>query len=223
MKRKRILYLAILAIVAVATAMWLARWNRLDTALSASGGLPMWCVIANVPHFLQNDERWANDKIGATDETLAEVGCAVTSAAMVLANYGIETDPAILNRFLTKHPQGYTAQGWLYWETAAEFDASRTAGLLPHYEDAPSFRLIDTNLMRGNPVIVRVRMPSGTTHFVVVVGKRAFDYLALDPLVSEGVIPLKALDSPIEALRFYSTFSLAQPRSQVLHYQVHQK
>jgi len=204
MKRKLFLYLNILAaIVGVAALVWLPYWDRLDTALSPSGGLPMWCMIADVPHFLQNDERWANDKIGGTDETLAEVGCAVTSAAMVLTHRGIEADPAVLNRFLSKHPKGYTPQGWIYWEIAAEFDALRTDQLLPHYEDAPSFRLIDTNLMRGNPVIVRVRMPSGTTHFVVIVGKRGFDYLVLDPLVPEGVIPLKVLNAPIEALRFY--------------------
>ena len=133
------------------------------------------------------------------------VGCAVASAAMVLASYGIDTDPGRLNRFLTLLDGGYTPQGWVYWEKAAEIDSALTAGLLPHYEDKPSHFLIDWNLLRGNPVIVRLRYPNGVTHFLVICGKRGFDYLVRDPGSEgvRGVYPLKDFGSPIEALRFY--------------------
>ncbi len=40
---------------------------------------------------------------------------------------------------------------------------------------------MDDNILAGNPVIVRLRLPSGRTHFVVVVGKQGWDYLVQDP------------------------------------------
>jgi hypothetical protein len=65
--------------------------------------------------------------------------------------------------------------------------------------------LIDSNLLRGNPVIVRLHLPNGVTHFVVVVGKVGFDYLIQDPASGGigGVYPLRKLAPEIEALRFY--------------------
>jgi hypothetical protein len=65
--------------------------------------------------------------------------------------------------------------------------------------------VIASNLSRGNPVIVRVRLPSGITHFVVVAGKDGFDYLIADPGAdsAKGLYPLRELGSDIEALRFY--------------------
>ncbi len=72
------------------------------------------------------------------------------------------------------------------------------------YEDLPSYALIDKNLLAGNPVIVRLTLKNGTTHFVVVVGKSGWDYLVVDPARSPswGVYPLKDLTDRIEALRF---------------------
>jgi hypothetical protein len=48
---------------------------------------------------------------------MAEAGCAVCSAAMVLAFYGQDIDPGRLNAFLSDNG-GYTPEGWLYWEKA---------------------------------------------------------------------------------------------------------
>ena len=58
---------------------------------------------------------------------------------------------------------------------------------------------------RGNPVIVRVRLASVLTHFVVIAGKDGFDYLVRDPGAgsAKGLYPLCELGSNIEALRFY--------------------
>ncbi len=154
-----------------------------------------------VPSFRQGDERWRGDLLGPTENTLGAEGCAVASAAMVLASYGIDTDPQRLNEYLKTH-DGYTPQGWLYWEKAAEIGG----GHVRHaYEDLPSYELIDRNLARGNPVIVRLRMPSGITHFVVIAGKDGFDYLTRDPGAgaARGLYPLRDFGSQIEALRFY--------------------
>ncbi|MEI6277912.1 MAG: hypothetical protein WCQ16_00855 [Verrucomicrobiae bacterium] len=199
---KRVLFLLLLAAFG-ASAYWIAGWME-KRPLPPSGGLyiPGEILIPG-PHFLQADPRWGENLLGPTKDPLASVGCAVASAAMVLAGYGVETDPGKLNAFLRSLPGGYTPQGWLYWEKAAE--AAPGFALLPHYEDAPSYCLMDENLLRGNPVIVRLRYPSGTTHFMVVGGKRGFDYLVRDPGPGgqRGVYPLRDFGGPIEALRFY--------------------
>ncbi len=186
-------------------AWWAAEWMALRP-LAPSGGLYIpGRIEVPGPHFLQFDARWAGEKLGPTEDSMGSVGCAVTSAAMVLAGYGAETDPGRLNAYLTSTPGGYTPQGWLYWEKAAEIAPGLTPDLLPHYEDRPSYFLIDSNLLRGNPVIIRLRYASGITHFMVVCGKEGFDYLVRDPGLGgqRGVYPLRDFGGPIEALRFY--------------------
>ena len=171
--------------------------------ISSSGGRYfVHRVEIPVPVFTQNDPRWTFQLLGPTFETLGQSGCAVTSAAMVLAAYGVDTDPDRLNQYLATHA-GYTEQGWLYWEKAAEiapYDQVEKA-----YEDLPSYALIDENLLSGNPVIIRLTLPNGRTHFVVVVGKDGWDYLIQDPARNPayGVYPLKKLTSRIEALRYF--------------------
>ena len=155
-----------------------------------------------VPSFRQGDDRWRDDLLGPTQNTLGAEGCAVASAAMVLSSYGIDTDPQRLNEFL-KGNGGYTPQGWIYWEKAAELSNGHVQKA---YEDLPSYSLIDSNLDRRNPVIVRLRLPSGITHFVVIAGKDGFDYLTRDPGAgaAKGLYPLREFGSKIEALRFYA-------------------
>lgn len=185
----------------LAAGLWAWRWTA-HRPVAASGGLyfPMRKVI-EVPLFRQGDPRWARDLLGPTPGTLGAEGCAVASAAMVLASYGYDTDPGRLNTFL-KQNGGFTPQGWLYWEKAAEISGTAVRHA---YEDLPSYHLIDSNLLRGNPVIVRLRYPSGITHFMVIAGKDGLDYLVRDPGSggAKGLYPLREFGGPIEALRFY--------------------
>ena len=177
-------------------------WGWPQAGLPSQGGIywPGHLEIA-VPSFAQGDPRWALDPLGSTEDTLGAKGCAVTSAAMVLASYGIATDPGLLNRFLIDH-DGFTPEGWLYWEKAAEFVPGRCEKA---YEDDPSYARIDANLLCGNPVIVRIRFPSGMTHFVVIAGKDGFQYLIRDPGAgaSRGLYPLSEIAPRIEALRYF--------------------
>lgn len=207
MTARRILSLVLLfLLVFVAwTGWWLTDWLS-RRPIDPSGGLyfPSRYVLS-VPQFLQEDPRWGQDQLASTPSTVGGEGCAVSSAAMVLASYGVDVDPGRLNKFLTQLPGGYTPEGWIYWEKAAEFAPDFAAKLLPHYEDKPSYFLIDWNLIEGNPVIIRLRYPSGVTHFVVICGKDGYDYLIRDPGRGgvKGVYPLKDFGGPIEALRFY--------------------
>ena len=198
-----ILFIVLSAFVAV--ALWMRDWMS-KRPLPMSGGLyfPVAVEIPG-PHFLQGNSRWGGDLLAQTSDSLADVGCAVASAAMVLASRGFDTDPGRLNAFLQKTEGGYTPEGWIYWEKAAEADRERVGTLLPHYEDAPSHFLIDWNLLRGNPVIARVRYPSGITHSMVICGKRGFEYIVRDPGEGgrAGLTLLSEFPPPVEALRFY--------------------
>lgn len=154
-----------------------------------------------VPQLFQSDEKWSGDYLAATDGTIGEDGCAITSIAMIFQFYGIDTDPQRLNWFLDSNG-GYTPEGWVYWEKAALLAPDRVKHI---YENLPSYYLIDSNLERGNPVIVKLRLRSGVTHFVVIAGKDGWDYLIRDPSINgmRGIYPLKDLGSDILGLRYY--------------------
>ena len=180
---------------------WQQDWNRLGP-LEPSGGLFFQPRLElKVPIFRQADDRWGKDHLGNTPSSLAAEGCAVASVAMVLASYGADIDPGRLNKLVTD-ADGYEGAGWLKWETAAEVTGNIARKV---YEDDPSYRLIDENLRRGNPVIVRLRTEGGITHFVVIAGKEGYDYLVRDPGAgaAKGLYPLKEFGSKIEKLRFY--------------------
>lgn len=212
LRRRAVMMAGSLLLVAATAAgiAWMVRdyrqkkvWAQLQKKLPPSGGRFLSRRLAiEVPTFRQSDARWADDRLGPSADTLASAGCAVSSAAMVLASYGIDTDPQRLNDFLTAR-NGYTPEGWIRWEVAAEMAPEKVSFA---YENDASFRLIDDNLLEGNPVIVRLRYPDGgTTHFVVICGKQGYDYLVRDPgaRAGRGVYPLREFGSDIEALRFY--------------------
>jgi hypothetical protein len=193
--------LAVVVTASIAGLRFWSSWNE-PGRIEPSGGLYfLKRVELPVPSFRQADPRWRDEPLGPTDGTLGGEGCAVSSTAMILASYGIDTDPQRLNSFLIEH-EGYTPQGWIYWEKAAELAPEKVKHV---YEDAASYRLIDSNVCCGNPVIVKLRLPSGTTHFVVIAGKDGYDYLTRDPGAGarKGLYPLRELGSKIEGLRFY--------------------
>lgn len=193
---------ALLVVAAVALASVAAFWLCPQAQLPSQGGLYFpKKVELNVPHFRQGDARWGKDALAGTEGSLAAEGCAVTSAAMVLASYGVDVNPGSLNHFLTEHG-GFEGTGWLIWDKVPEFAPGKCVKI---YEDNASFARIDWNLLRGNPVIVRIRFPGGPTHFVVIAGKAGWDYLIRDPAAKagRGMYPLSELVPAIEALRYY--------------------
>lgn len=207
---KRAAVLLPLFLLLVAAAIY-AEWYWKRPLHPWGGRYFLHRVELPVPSFRQGDDRWSDDAIGGVEEngTLGSAGCAVAAAAMIFKSYGIDTDPAQLNWFLTS-VGGYTDQGWLYWERAAWWAPDRVRHV---YEDLPSYHLIDSNLSHGNPVIVRVRLRNGITHFVVIAGKQGFDYLIRDPGAgaAKGYYPLRELGSDIEALRFYQRLPNPKP------------
>jgi Peptidase_C39 like family len=208
---KRAFFILVLFVLAGVTGVYID-WNWKRPLAPRGGRYFFHRLELAVPSFRQGDERWREDALGGVEEngTMGSAGCAVAAAAMVFQSYGIKVDPQQLNWFLTD-TSGYTEQGWLYWDRAAWWAPERVRHV---YEDLPSYALIDSNLAKGNPVIVRIRFPSGITHFVVIAGKEGFDYLIRDPGAGavKGLYPLRELGSNIEALRFYEPLTPSAPR-----------
>ena len=196
-------WVAIAGVVLVAIVCAALIWGLVaKKVISSSGGIYFVRSVAlKVPAFRQADPKWHHDPLGDTTDTLGQAGCALTSAAMVLKWYGVDTDPKRLNAYLTDH-HGYVGSGYIIWEKAANLDSF---GLKKAYEDLPSYWRIDRQLMKGNPVIVRIHFPGGGMHFVVIAGKRGFDYLIMDPGAgwNKGLYPLREITPRIDGLRYY--------------------
>ena len=154
-----------------------------------------------VPAFAQDDPRWSDVRLGPSTDTLGDEGCAVTSAAMVAAFYGIKTDPQQLNAFLTR-TGGFTGDGLIHWSRVPSI---APAHLELAYNGGPSYELIDSNLLAGNPVIALIPLPDGGYHFVVIVGKEGRDYLIRDPAASpfRRAYHLRELTDRIAGLCFF--------------------
>src|SRR5271156_2728095 len=73
-------------------------------------------VEISVPAFAQDDPRWSDIRLGGSTDTLGDQGCAITSAAMVAAFYGVKTDPHQLNDFLTR-TGGLNNEGLIDWDS----------------------------------------------------------------------------------------------------------
>jgi hypothetical protein len=156
--------------------------------------------VLTVPMFKQWDPRWAGDRLGDTRTALANAGCTVSCAAMVLAHLGLDADPGKLNAWLRAHG-GYTGRGWLVWEKCAEYSGGRAA---LDYLGEPEAAVIERALAAGRPAIVKLFLAGGAQHWVLVVGRDGEDWLVNDPLDrSEGPVRLARGDGRIAALRVF--------------------
>ena len=135
--------------------------------------------------FSQRDRRWAKNRLGYSRLTIGGYGCLITSYAMVLRFYGRKTDPAMINRLLTKNG-GYTSGGALYWN------------VLPNIYDYDQ-KLVDVRnrpvtrdeldelkrYVKDRPAIIQVDMNPNTArqdmHFAVVYGYENGQFLIADP------------------------------------------
>jgi len=120
-------------------------------------------------YYSQRDERWASKTIGYSSENILNVGCLLTSVAMIAKHNGDNVDPGNIasdpSRFY-----GNTAYMSLPWKGVA--GKSYYGGIN-----------IDQELANGNYVIVGVgSCGSGGSHFVVLTKKDGEDYIMNDPI-----------------------------------------
>lgn len=144
--------------------------------------------------FGQVDKTWGDKSLGDSKTIdIAHHGCALTSTAMVLKYYGVNTDPEKLNKWLLKN-NGYD-KGWddqsgeylgqvrMIWDKVASGHSE--IGLFRRYDFTAlpaDLYLIRGYLDGGIPVIAEVLRPGAIPHFVVLTGYEGDDFLMEDPL-----------------------------------------
>ncbi len=131
-----------------------------------------------VPFYDQNDPEWGEDILGGCSSTLAEAGCAVTSAAMIFDYHNNGwLDPGELNYCMGDHACPFE------WEYAADNCGGADVAWVGYY--AFSYSNLVEALTAGHPPIVKLTKGGGM-HFVVVTGidgegDSADDFLINDP------------------------------------------
>ncbi len=122
-------------------------------------------------YYSQRDERWASKTIGLSSENILDVGCLVSSVAMVATHYGQNSTPADIG--------GNSSR---FWANTAYMN-NPWPGVAGRSYHSLSTSEIDQELQNGNYVIVGVGGCSyGGSHFVVLTKKDGGDYIMHDPI-----------------------------------------
>lgn len=125
-------------------------------------------------YFNQRDSQWANHGIGSSSESIANVGCLVSSVAMVMSHYGKNVSPADVASTLEAFVPG----------TAYMYQGTRSIAGATVTRTPTSSGVIDGELSAGHPVIVGVY--NGPAHFVVLKSGSGGNYTMNDPFVENG-------------------------------------
>ncbi len=143
--------------------------TQTPTASASGGGV---AVSTNgVPLFKQSDSRWGSNHLGR-NSTIAKVGCAMTSTAMVLSKLAGRTIyPDALNTYLNNNG-GYDGN-CIYWSKAAQYIGKSYTGR--NYTQT----VVDDELNNGRPMVISV---NNAGHWVCVAGRQADgNYIIHDP------------------------------------------
>lgn len=124
-------------------------------------------------YYSQRDERWANRLIGYSSENILNVGCLLTSVAMVAKKNGQDVTPAQI-----------AGEGSRFWANTAYMRLPWPGVAGKNYTNVSN---IESELSQGNYVIVGVLNGSsncsyGGDHFVVLTKKDGNDYIMHDPI-----------------------------------------
>lgn len=193
--KRRIPFLILL--VGLGLVGWQLR-ERNSSPISAQGGTSFQNFTAlETPGYLQNDDRWKDEKIG-DGERLGDVGCAICALAMALDHFGIHWTPKELNNQLKTH-DGYTWRGWLKWQAVSSITGNKIA---IETVRKPSHADIDAALTNKFPVAAKLLINGTIPHWVLIVGKQGTNYLMRDPLGNgHSLEPVSKYESDIFGVR----------------------
>jgi peptidoglycan hydrolase CwlO-like protein len=138
-----------------------------DTCLSSSpgGGDGGW-------FYSQRDPRWCKQFIGYSADTIGEVGCYISSIAMIWKKYGYDMDPSKY----ASNPEHFV--GATAWGTSPEVPPGFSSQQYAGYNKG----ILDGALAAGHPVIVQISMKSiSGMHFIVLKSGAGGSYKMNDP------------------------------------------
>jgi uncharacterized protein YvpB len=137
-------------------------------------------------YYAQSDPKWKDEMVGfgtAKNESIGDIGCALTSVAMVLSGHGYTETPKSLNNKLKKIG-GFAGSGIRWWDVNKLYPQVRVKSFVRCTDTPAPLAQIDAALAAGQPAIVAVdatAAPGYLSHFVVLIGRKGDDYLMLDP------------------------------------------
>jgi hypothetical protein len=138
----------------------------------------------SIPVIRQQDPAWGGARLGAhPTDSIASSGCAITAVAMLLRYYGIDTNPAAFNAWLTPSG-GYAWWDQLVWDAVTRYSGGRVAFSGWFGSDLPT---IEGQLDAAQPVVAEVSL-YGNQHFVLITGYTAEGGLQInDPWFGDNV------------------------------------
>lgn len=138
-------------------------------------------------YYSQKDPRWGNENIGNSKSKMKDLGCAVTSVAMVFTCQGEHINPKQLS---DKPIFSWDLINWpTSWDSLILSSSTAHAGV--------SWSTIDKEIKANNPVIVFINARNGAGHYVVIHHKADNGkYVVHDPYWGANIY----LDSSIELL-----------------------
>jgi len=157
---------------------------------SLQGNLKDW-------YFNQGDDRWADTKLeGWTRGGFSKVGCAITSATMVVNFYGITITPPNFGKwYVDKNGNALMGDPSLIASFMNQSDFGFNKKVLNVENSAEA---INTEIDNGNPILASgfKTFGSSQTHYVVIAGiSEDGEYIMLnDPVKGSGVVTRLELD-----------------------------
>lgn len=147
--------------------------------------------------YLQRDERWADDRMGDSPDTMAKSGCLTCCVAASLTAQGeADRTPGEWNRYFSENGV-YNENGAILWGRLVEVLTDVTVNL-ENDMDAGS---VCAALENGQYPIVKVKRKSGAYHWVMLLwaDKEKEVVYCLDPI--DGYVNLQQYDNRIYAVR----------------------
>ena len=122
-------------------------------------------------YFSQRDKRWAEQRIGSSSENIFNVGCLISSVAMVLKSQGVDVTP------------GTIGSNYSYFLPGTAYMLTRSGMALPGGKTGRKVPVssISSELDSGRAVIVGLKAGPYGTHFVVLKRKDGDDWIMFDP------------------------------------------
>jgi peptidoglycan hydrolase CwlO-like protein len=123
-------------------------------------------------YYSQKDSRWGNKRIGNSKTLMKDYGCAVTAVSMVFRKNGASIDPG---KMASQKIYSYDLIKWpVTWSPSISLISSTSHGNI-------KWSTVDSEIKKGNPVIVYIKRSRGGGHYVVITGKDKKDYIVHDP------------------------------------------
>ena len=202
MKRKNILFVIIVLIIFCLAAIFFTFLRFLGSkVIKVSKEAADIIPCDNIVLFRQDDERWAEDKLGSSDYSMQKSGCLVTCIAAALSMSGETVTPENLNELFSSGGV-YDSEGNLQWENLRQLDGGNTFDAEVY--TTVSEEILQDCLEHGKFPIARVRIRGiGNFHYILIVKLENGIYYCLDPLENE-LQPLSRYGNRIYAIRCVS-------------------